>query len=68
MYVAKGNVGGKKEKEIKEQYQEKLNKMEAELKQMKAALKQHQHITKSKVYNISSIMHDKVHTYIHDAL
>ena len=47
--VGKGNLGGKKEQEIKEHYQEKLGKLESELKQLKAALKRHQHIVKSKV-------------------
>ena len=49
--AGKNNLGGKKEQEIKEQYQEKLSKMESELKQLKAALKRHQHIIKSKVFS-----------------
>lgn len=49
LYVGKSNLGGKKEQEIKEHYQEKLSKMESELKQLKGALKRHQHIVKSKV-------------------
>lgn len=52
LLIGTRNLGGKKEQEIKEQYQEKLGKMEAELKQLKAALKQHQQMIKSKVlYN-----------------
>lgn len=48
-FAGKSNVNGKKVQEIKDQYQEKLNKMEAELKQLKSALKRHQHVVKSKV-------------------
>ena len=50
MHLGKSNLGGKKEQEIKEQYQEKLNRMDAELKQLKAALKRHTHVIKSKVF------------------
>lgn len=47
--AGKSNLGGKKEQEIKEHYQEKLGKMESELKQLKTALKRHQQVIKSKV-------------------
>jgi len=47
--IGKNNLGSKKEQEIRQQYQDKLNRMENELKQLKAALKQHQHVVKSKV-------------------
>ena len=47
--IGKSHLGGKKEQEIRELYQEKLSKMESELKQLKGALKRHQHIIKSKV-------------------
>ena len=48
-FVGKNNLGSKNEQEIRQQYQDKLQKMGNELKQLKAALKQHQHVVKSKV-------------------
>jgi len=54
-FIGKNNLGSKKEQEIRQQYQDKLNRMENELKQLKAALKQHQHVVKSKVQYVLTL-------------